>query len=156
MLIDVNRQDSLKYRRGGAAHEGSPAAASAGATARTGLAFLRLIDPDVSAVEAGAIQGLDRRVGVLLGPHLYEREPARASGVPVHDETDTLHLARILRERGPNRVLGGVKREIAYVKLATHGSMARATVFVGVEFERRCRHGKGNSAQWPGETDATS
>ena len=79
-------------------------------------AGLGLIDGDVTALQGGTIEGLDRRIGLGIAGHLHETKALGLAGELVADELDAVDLA-ILGEGLAQVGIGGAIRKIAYVDI---------------------------------------
>lgn len=92
----------------------SVAPATSTATASR-LERLGLVDRQGTSGELHAGEFLDRRLALRLGRKLYEREPARAAGVTIRDDSYAVDNSA-LREQIAQFGLGDFEREIPYVK----------------------------------------
>src|SRR5215831_12662276 len=92
------------------------------AAAPTRCPLARLAHGERTAAERLAVQGGDRRLSLVVGRHLHEREAARPAGLPVGDDLDLLDLAAVLlEERAELRFLGLVG-EVPNVQSLSHSS----------------------------------
>ncbi|KAG6551245.1 hypothetical protein Mapa_007171 [Marchantia paleacea] len=80
----------------GPALSGGGALASVSAVVRASLARLREADPDDSAVELGAFQGVDGLLGLVHRAHGHEGEASALLRVSVVDHFHQLHIAHLL------------------------------------------------------------
>src|SRR5262247_1936957 len=118
----------MASRRGGSAIASAVAAATttttttaAGATP-TRRPLARLAHGERTATERLPVQRRDRRLSLVVGRHLDEREAARPAGFPVGDDLDLLDLAAVLlEERAKLRFLGLVG-EVSNVQSLSHSS----------------------------------
>src|SRR5262245_6597999 len=112
--------------RGGSAIASAVAAATtttaaAGATP-TRRPLARLAHRERTAAERLPVQRRDRRLSLIVGRHLDEREAARPAGFPVGDDLDLLDLAAVLlEERAKLRFLGLVG-EVSNIQSLSHSS----------------------------------
>src|SRR5205085_2489944 len=117
--------DALRLIAAVAAAVAAVAPAGPGAAAAPGarplLARLGLVDRQGAAVELGAVEGLDGRLGAVA--HLHEAEAPAAAGLAVGDDLRPLHGA-VLAE-GRLQVRGGrLERQVAHVNVLRHESLS--------------------------------
>jgi len=90
------------------------AAAKAAATTAAALGLRpSLINVERTAIEIGSVESRNRTVGFGGVRHLDERKTARATGVTVRYQVDTVHLSVRLEERTDGR-FSCCKIQIAY------------------------------------------
>src|SRR5208283_1762937 len=109
------RPSSFKLPAGSAAATTATAAATAiPTTAAAGRRFrTRLVDVHGTAVQFGAVQGVNGRSRLGAVGHLDKSEPARLPGVPVGYDANALNGAVAL-EGGPKVVLGCLVAEVSH------------------------------------------
>src|SRR5262249_50657506 len=94
------------------------AAATAAATAAFGPR-LGLVDRQRATVAILAVEGLDGRLGLLLGLHFHEAEALGSPRVPVHADLGRLHGA-VRLEQLRQFVVGDLVGQVADVQLLAH------------------------------------
>src|SRR5262245_44237517 len=98
----------------------APASTSSPATlAAAILARPCLVDRQVSAVVLAPIEGFDGGLSLGIGPHLDETKPLRPARLPIHDDLNALHCAK-LREQRLEAGLIRVETQVADVELLSH------------------------------------
>jgi hypothetical protein len=102
-----------------AASSAPPAPSATESAAAATLTWLRLIHGQQAALQILAAQGGDGGLGLLVAPHLDEREASGLPGQAVRDDLDRLHCA-VLREQLLQVGVGDPPPEIADVNLPAH------------------------------------
>src|SRR5579884_469788 len=91
-----------------------PAEAAARRSPRTALRPRPcFIDIERASAERASVDGRDRRLGLLVVPHLHERKTAGAPGIAIGDDADAIHRS-IRLEQTADLVLGGAEREVPH------------------------------------------
>jgi len=100
------------------AHSAPFAATSASATT-SGSAGLSFVDADRASFQISAVELLDRGVGGLIRPHLYEAESSRAIRCAVDYHLRTLDLTG-LGEGFLQVLIGHSPSQIAHIQSTAH------------------------------------
>jgi len=85
------------------------------------VALPRLVDAELTSIEVGTIELLQRRLSLLGRRHLDEGEAARATCLSIDDDGDAGYLAAVAAEERAQRLLVGVVVQVAHIELRTHG-----------------------------------
>ena len=127
------------------------AAAATTPSASSRLALLGLVHTDRSSIQLGAVELLDRRLGIRIGSHLDESKAARAASVTVGHDAGTRHGPAVLLERRDQIIFLRVPGQVAHEESLAHKS--HSTTRRGVRATRLAARG---SSVGPAEHDFRS
>jgi len=102
----------------------STATAATAATAPLRALRLGLIDHDISAMEIGVVQGLDRRHGVFSGRHLHKPESSGFAAEPVLDDAGGLDVA-VRGEKLPQIVVRNLEGKVSHINVHFSAPLVR-------------------------------